>query len=321
MAFISVVVLIASLWGCGKVEQKVESEQLENTMTEVERSSISVGDLTLLDENSDCGWELDVESVAGIADSVREISVYDEELATTFIVHVTLPPEYDESETYPMFVMTDGVWRFNNHPALWHMMEDGEVQDVILVSIGYDFEIDGTSQARAKYLMEDKDLFLDFITDNLMPYLSEQYEVDFAHSGIYGHSAGGVFTHYAVCHSDLYENQPFQYYIVGSPGFWSPNFLPYEDDPDAYKSEYGYFDRNETLDKTIYVCVGENEDPDYAEYYGENDTTIEGAEHLVERLEEHGVENVIYEVYPDSNHYEYIPEMFQQFFREFYAKV
>ena len=89
-------------------------------------------------------WEFDADAVASIADSVQEISMYDEELDTTFIIHVTLPPDFDAEKTYPMFVMTDGVWRFGNHPALWNLMQEKAVEDVILVSIGYDFQLDGT---------------------------------------------------------------------------------------------------------------------------------------------------------------------------------
>lgn len=50
-----------------------------------------------------------------------------------------------------------------------------------------------------------------------MPYLSESYQIDFSQSGLYGHSLGGVFTHYAVCNSDLFENQPVSVLYIGSP--------------------------------------------------------------------------------------------------------
>ena len=264
----------------GTISQE-EADQEYADMLTVWQSVMDGTDQSPKSENFKSNWEFDAEEVLKIRDSVSEISIYDEELDTTFLVHVTLPPDFDASQTYPMFVMTDGVWRFGDHPALWNMMKNEEAEDVILVSIGYDLELDGTDNAvRAVYFCEKKDLFLDFITDNLMPYLSECYSIDFAQSGLYGHSLGGVFTHYAVCNSDLFENQPFQYYIIGSPAFWSPYFLPNADNPPAYQSEYGYFDRNDTLNKTLYVCGGEQEDADYEEYYGENDSTLEGISHL-----------------------------------------
>lgn len=298
-----------------------EADQEYTDMLTVWKSVMDGTDQSPQSENFKNNWEFDADEMLKIRDSVSEISIYDEELDTTFLVHVTLPPDFDASQTYPMFVMTDGVWRFGDHPALWNMMKNEEAEDVILVSIGYDFELDGTDNAvRAVYFCEKKDLFLDFITDNLMPYLSEWYSIDFSQSGLYGHSLGGVFTHYAVCNSDLFENQPFQYYIIGSPAFWSPYFLPNEDNPPAYQSEYGYFDRNDTLNKTLYVCGGEQEDADYEEYYGENDSTIEGISHFMQRLEEHSVTTAECKIYDVSNHYEYIPDMFREFFLKFYGK-
>ena len=74
---------------------------------------------------------------------------------------------------YPMFVMSDGVWRFGNCPSLRKLMEDGETEDVILVTIGYDYSVNGTEMGvRAKYFYEEREKFIDFITNNLTPYLS-----------------------------------------------------------------------------------------------------------------------------------------------------
>ena len=82
--------------------------------------------------------------------------------------------------------------------------------------------------------------------------------------------------------------------------------------------EYGYFDRNTSFSKTLYVCGGEQEDADYASYYGENDSTLEGITHLMGRLKAEGVTTAECKIYADSNHYAYIPEMFQTFFLQFY---
>lgn len=266
-------------------------------------------------------WEFNRSEVEEIKDSVNEISVYDEELDTEFLVHVTLPPNFDSSKTYPMFMFTDGVWRFGNCPSIRKLMENGEVQDVILVTLGYNYNFDGTSmQIRSKYFYEEREKTLDFITNNLAPYLSETYNIDFAHSGIYGHSAGGVFTHYAVFNSDKYENQPFQYYIIGSPALWQLHRLDNEKYPDANVNDYNYWDRHDTLDKTIFLCGGENEDPDYEEYYDGYDTTLEGIANLMNRLESHGVTTAKSKIYENSGHWQFIPDMFIEFFQEYYAQ-
>ncbi|MDE5620441.1 MAG: alpha/beta hydrolase [Ruminococcus sp.] len=265
-------------------------------------------------------WEYDRSEVEEIKDSVREISIYDEELDTEFLVHVTLPPNFNESKTYPMFVFSDGVWRFGNVPSIRKLMENGEIQDVILVTIGYNYKFDGTSVlVRSKYFYEEREKMLDFMTDNLAPYLSELYNIDFEQSGFYGHSAGGVMAHYAIFNSDKYENQPFKYYIIGSPALWELHRLDNEKYPDANVTDYNYWDRNDTLDKVIFLCGGENEDPEYEEYYDGYDTTLDGIENLVKRLESHGVTTTKCRIYENSGHWQFIPDMFIEFFREFYG--
>ena len=197
-------------------------------------------------------------------------------------------------------------------------MEEGKASDVIIVSIGYDYSIDGTNDSnRIRYFCDRCEDFLAFITDDLMPYLGEEYNIDFGNSTLYGHSLGGTFAHYAVFNSDKFENQPFKNYIIGSPAFWSPGFLPYTDG-DSFKHEYGYFDRNESLDKNIFVCGGADEDPVYEEYYKGNDSTLEGIQHLMDRLEEYGVTTAECKIYPNSEHYQFIPEMLVEMLEKFY---
>ncbi len=264
-------------------------------------------------------WEYDRTAVEEIKDFIDEISIYDEELNTEFLVHVTLPPNYDKDKTYPVFLLTDGVWRFGNHTELRKVMENGESADVILVSLGYNYKIDGTNPYyRFTHLIQERNKLLDFITDNLMPYLGENYNIDYANSSLYGHSNGGVFTHNALFHSDLYENQPFGNYIIGSPAFWGLYDEEFDLDPEGCQSDYGYFDRNDVLDKNVFLCGGSLEDPDYADSYNGHDTTLEGLAKLNDRLESHNA-NVTYKLY-ESHHYQFIPEMLIEFLKDTYPK-
>ncbi len=304
---------------CARAEYNSIINYMSNRMTDAEKEKVSIGELTLLDNTYAYPWEFNRADTEKIRDYVSEILFYDEELDANFVVHVTTPPDYDEKNSYPAFVLTDGVWRFGNHSALWELMENDEADDVLLVSIGFDFEIDNTGDSRGYFMNEKKEEFLDFITDNLMTYLDSKYNIDESSSALYGHSNGGAFTHYAAFNSDLYENQPFHYYIIGSPAFWSPYFLPFQEEPGDYKREYDYFVRNKTMDKELYLCAGEHEDSDYEEYYGENDSTLEGVAHFTERLDSYGFAGYTNELY-DSNHYEYIPEMLETVFLKWYGK-
>ncbi len=270
-------------------------------------------------QNYRSDWEFDREAVEAIKDSVDEIYFYDEELGKTFVVHVTLPPNYDKDKTYPVFFLTDGIWRFGNCPELRKCMENGEAAPVILVSLYYSYDVTDPDQGLRYYdLVIERDKLLDFITDNLMPYLTENYNIDCANSTLYGHSDGGVFTHNAVFNSDRYENQPFGHYIIGSPALWGLyNYNDYSGiSSDDVKNDYGYFDRNEKLNKTIFLCAGSQEDPDYKDSYNGHDTTLEGVAKLKERLEAHGVD-LTHKLY-ESHHYQYIPEMLVEYLKKRY---
>jgi hypothetical protein len=45
----------------------------------------------------------------------------------------------------------------------------------------------------------------------------------------------------------------------------------------VYCIEYGYFSRNKSYDRNLFITAGDMEDEDYEEYYGDNDSTLEGA--------------------------------------------
>ena len=256
-------------------------------------------------------WEFDEEEIKNLGDSLREYSFYDAELDKTFVVHVITPPQYDPSETYRALVMTDAIWRFKDVVTLYREMEEGRAEPSILVTIGLDYGLDNAdNNVRSEILCDHKKEFLDFITDNLMPYLSDIHKINFGRSCLFGHSQGGVFTHYAAFNSDLYENQPFTEYIIGSPTFWTPYFTCVSD-WSGYKDDYGYFDRNDSMDKTLYLTGGSNEDEDYKEEYKGNDSTLEGLKHLKERLESRNVKHS-YKLY-DSNHYKYVGDMLVEY--------
>lgn len=257
-------------------------------------------------------WRFDEQAMMSVKDNIREYHIYDEELDRTFIIHVMTPPDHDNSVVCRALVMNDAVWRVDDLPGLYKLMEEGKAEPAIIVTIGQDYTLDNWDNAvRADILCIHMQEFLNFITDNLMPYLSDVYKLDCEHSCLFGHSQAGVFTHYAAFHADQYENQPFGDYIIASPAFWTPYFVD-QDNFEQAKNDYGYFDSNTTLKKRLILVGGANEDPDYADYYGSNDSTLQGLLHLKERLDAHGVKSYAYKLY-DSNHYMYVGDMLKEY--------
>ena len=185
---------------------------------------------------------------------IQELSIYDAEIDDTFLVHISLPPNYDETHSYPMIVMTDGVWRLSDHPELRPLMVNGTIEDIIMVSIGYPNDYDYQT-IRERDLVDAPDAYLHFIVDNLVPYLEEIYSVDSENMTLTGHSLGGYWAYYALFHSDTIGKNTFQNYYVGSPSMWAST-----DGTTMTAYEGEYYTRNQTLNANVYITVGSEED-------------------------------------------------------------
>lgn len=214
-----------------------------------ERDSIKVGKLSK--------DHIYYQEVVGIdpecANYINEISIFDKEINDTFIVHVSLPPNYKKENKYPMVLMTDGVWRLSDHPELRPLMVKGEVEDVILVSVGYPNSYDYRT-IRERDLLKAPDKYLHFLVDNLVPYLNEQYSIDNKRLTLTGHSYGGFWGFYALFNSDTIGKNTFANYYIGSPSFQAQYNGQFIED-----FEKQYYARKKELNCRVYVTVGDKE--------------------------------------------------------------
>jgi predicted alpha/beta superfamily hydrolase len=266
-------------------------EKLINYMSPAERNSVVLGAVS---KNQKYYSE-----VADAAEYIQEMSVYDEELDSTYIIHITLPPDYDKNKSYPMYMMTDGIWRLSDHAELRPLMVNGEIEGIIMVSIGYNYGTDAEKpETRFVELAQKSDLFLDFITNNLAPCLGELYNIDYKRSALMGHSLGGLFVYYAVFNHDKYKNAPFNYYVMASPSFFVTN------NPSNWKHgdiEKDYFKRNKKLKKEIYVTIGDKE-------YGD---MLSNINNFLQRAQKYGITTLNYEVF-DGGHSGYVKPMLRK---------
>ncbi len=222
-------------------------------MTTAEMESITIGKLSKEHEF--------YKEVIGIdpdcAEYISEIKMYDEEINDSFIIHVSLPPNYDKSKSYPLVLMTDGIWRLSDHPELHKLMISDEVEDVILVSVGYPNGYD-YFRIRERDLLRQPDLFLQYLTENLVPYLYDNYSVDTSRTTLTGHSYGGYWALYALYHSDTIGKDTFANYYIGSPSFQATT-------SNAIMTEFEdwFYERKQALPYSVYVTVGGDEEPHF----------------------------------------------------------
>jgi hypothetical protein len=240
-------------------------------LTKKEQDSIKVGSLS---EEHEFYQEV-VTADPAAKDYIREISIYDEEINDSFVIHLSLPEDYDPSKKYPLVLMTDGVWRLSDHPQLRQMMFKKEIEDVILVSIGYPNGYDYMS-IRERDLVQQPDLYLQFLVENLTPYLCENYSIDKERVTLTGHSYGGYWALYALFHSDTIAKNTFSSYYIGSPSVQENTNLAF-----AAAFEKWYYERKQELNASVYVTVGGDEENGFKSmiksfYDGMNAHTYQG---------------------------------------------
>ncbi len=245
---------------------------------------------------------------------ISEMTIYDEELDSDYVIHISLPPGYNKEslshdKSYSLLMLTDGIWHLESHVMIRTMMQKGEIEDIIVVSVGlgYERKADRTP-IRAIEFVRKNNLFLDFITTNLIPCLEKLYRIDYSHSTLLGHSLGGLFTYYAVFCHDRYENQPFSYYIVASPSLWVTKIgwfgWHYGQQSKIIKD---YFKRNQSFPKVLYLAAGNRE---------KHVRRVIGR--VIRDMQQYGVKTVGYEIFA-GNHVSYQKDMLARVLLKFYG--
>lgn len=261
-----------------------EKSSYASEMLDVEKDSITVGKLSPEHEFYKDVTAKDPEC----ADYINEISIYDKEINDTFVIHLALPPEYDSSKKYPMLIMTDGIWRLNDHLELRKQMKQGEIEPIITVSIGYPNGYDYLT-IRERDFLQDPESYLHFIVDNLVLYLSQNYPVDSENMTLAGHSYGGYWAFYALFNSDTVGKNTFKNYFIGSPSLQastgSKNTASFEEE---------YHSRNKGLNCNVYVTVGGLEEPYFIR-------KITDFNEFLKKREYDGL-NLTYEIFDDCTH-------------------
>ena len=153
-----------------------------------------------------------------------------------FKIFVALPPGYaDSGKTYPVLYALDANGQIGTVTETSRDLAGlQEIPELIVVGIGYATDIKtkildtrildftpttviSTDPGTYSFPMSGgARRFLDFVREELMPFVRSNYRVDPEGATITGHSAGGLFVVYT-----LFE-QPdiFDRYIAGSPALW-----------------------------------------------------------------------------------------------------
>ncbi|GGO65978.1 alpha/beta hydrolase [Bowmanella pacifica] len=146
---------------------------------------------------------------------------------------IKLPENYAENpdKAYPVIYFTDALW----HVELLSALTFFQMEDSILVGISWQKDLDAklieeegahasrfrdysfapssNPQSQAKYQFGQASQYLDFIRNDVIPYVEKHYRTEPANRSYFGYSLGGLFGTYVL----LSQPDTFKNYMLGSP--------------------------------------------------------------------------------------------------------
>ncbi len=225
--------------------------------------------------------------------------IYSENVEDSFYVYIKLPKYYNAEidKSYPVIYLLDGDIAFPMAWSLVRYLQFGKyVPDVIIVGIGYGGLIYSSklSKRERDYTISEiegltgsggADEFLNFIKEELMPFLECEYRIDKSNLTLSGHSLGGLFTLYTL----FSESHLFSNYIASSPytSFNVEELLSLEE---KNKSKI------EITDCRLFISFGETEDEE--KYVNPNNK-------IVNQLKQRGADyiNLKFRIFEEGLHF------------------
>jgi uncharacterized protein len=176
----------------------------------------------------------------------------------TFVIDISLPYSYSKNinERYPVFYMTDGYWRREQHQPIHELAVNEKIKEMIVVSIGYP-ERYNPNEVRKRDLLSGADKFLDFILQELIPYVENNYRTN-GERTLWGSSFGGYFAMYTLFQYAVITRDVFQNYIVASPAAFQTTKFEGKD-LNLLEYEELLFEKTNEVKANLYLTVGGNE--------------------------------------------------------------
>lgn len=194
---------------------------------------------------------------------VREIS--SEKLGRTYELYVKLPRGYDDEANkdhrYPVIYLNDAGYCWVTAVGVTSApFNHGGYEKAILVGLSYAKD-ENAGDSRTRDLTPFKatgwrretggaKAYLDFLKDDVLPFVEAHYRADPKRRMLVGQSFGGLFGAYAL----IEEPGLFHDYILTSPSLW-------QNEKEMFAFEEDAFNAGRKLKGRVYFATGHTETP------------------------------------------------------------
>lgn len=189
---------------------------------------------------------------------IRSFKIFSENVKDTFLIDISLPESYSKNpdKKYSVLYLTDGYWRRDQHKSIHEMSKKKIIKELIVVGIGYPKSYT-PDIVRKRDLLEHADKFLNFICDELIPYIDNRYCTK-DEKTLWGSSFGGFFGMFALFNYPDKTKNVFKNYIIVSPAakektYYNNQYL------DLFDLEKILCSKTKELKVNLYIAVGSNE--------------------------------------------------------------
>ncbi len=213
----------------------------------------------------------DKEGSSLVVPQIQVVPIKDTNTERNYELYIELPEDYAENppnKTYPVLYYTDAKW----HLEILSSCQEFILEDVILVGISYQLDInedlkkeigDHVSRFRDYSILEHSnpeiqkkiqfgqaDKHLDFIRNDVIKYVDNNYRTDPNSRTYFGYSMSGEFGAYVL----LAKPDTFNNYIIGSPTVRGE--IDYLTELNTKFGPYESSNRNSSLNANVFIAYG-----------------------------------------------------------------
>jgi predicted alpha/beta superfamily hydrolase len=191
-----------------------------------------------------------------------------------FFLYISVPENYESSDkTYPVLYILDGDMAYGMAASIARYLQfGGNIPELIIVGIGYGtLRKDDGNMRQRDYSPTEKSSkpgitggaqnFLNFLTDELFPYIDSNYRTDKSDKTVFGYSIAGLFG----LHVLFNKPETFNRYIIGSPYLLWDNAVIFSEEEEASI-------RLPKLNAKVFISVGSDESTE--KYYNPVDELV-----------------------------------------------